>query len=99
MRLTAASMSAADSGPSRPVRLGCADTGQWCHAGTSVHSGEHENGDLPIGLVLVVRVVGPRLHGPLPPGGLLVAEDLAGLIVVGLGAVLQLHPRMGLDVV
>ena len=49
--------------------------------------------------VLVVGVVGPRRHRALPPGGLLVAEHLAGLVVLGDGAVLQLDPRVRLDVV
>src|SRR3954453_18430788 len=99
IRFAAASMSAAVSGPSRRGRLGSADTDQWSHAARSVHAGEDENWNLPVGLLLVVRVVGPRLDGTFPPGGLLVAEDLAGLVVVGFGAVLQLHPGVRLDVV
>jgi hypothetical protein len=51
---------------------------------------EHEDRDLPVGLRLVLGVVGPCLDRALPPGGLFVVEDLAGLVVAGGLAVLQL---------
>ena len=68
--------------------------GEW-----SADRGEHEHRDLPVGLLLVLGVVGPGRDRALPPRGLLVAEDLARLVVLGDRAVLQLDARVRLDVV
>src|SRR6202000_2509472 len=80
--------------------LSSADTGQWCHqAARSVHRGEHKTRNLPVRLGLVVGVVGVGRPGTLPPDGLLVAEHLAGVVVLRDSAVLQLDPRVLGDVV
>ncbi len=67
------------------VWLSSADTGQWCHLSISqqfsANRGQHENRDLPVGLLLVFGVVRPGLDRTLPPGGFLVAEHLARLVV------------------
>ena len=52
---------------------------------------DQEDGDLPVGLLLVLGVRREGGHGPLPPLGLLLAGDLAGHAVPGLRAVLDGH--------
>src|SRR5580693_525310 len=106
IRFAAASISAAERRGSGPLPgvpglwLSSADTDQWCHpAANSLHRGEHEDRNLPIGLLLVLGVVREGRHRALPPGGLLVAEYLARVVVVGSLAVLQLDPRVLRDVV
>lgn len=54
---------------------------------------EHEDGDLAVGLLLVVGVVGVRGERALPPGCAFFAGDLAGHVVLGDGAVPQLDAR------
>ena len=63
------------------------------------HRGQDKDGDLAVGLLLVVGVVRVGGHGAVPPGGLLVAGDLAGGVVALDRAVLQLDVRVGREVV
>ena len=96
IRRAAASTSAAVSGEAFGLWLSSADTGQWCHVvpstwvSGSVHGGQNEHRNLAVGLGLVLGVVRIGLDGSLPPGGPLVAEHLAGVVVTGVGAVLEL---------
>src|SRR5690606_15313966 len=60
---------------------------------------EHENGDLAVGLLLVLRVIGPDRDGTVPPELLLLAGDLARGVVGDLRAVAQFDVRVVLDVV
>ncbi len=108
IRLAARSMSAPDSensGELLGLWLSSADTGQWCHAALSqwlaarAHRGQHEHRNLAVRLGLVAGIVRPDRHGALPPDGLLVTEHLAGVVVAGHGAVLQLDPWVLHDVV
>src|SRR5947209_9951721 len=104
MRAAALSTSAAEKNASGPLPrvlwLSSADSGQGCHhAARSVHRGQHEDRDLPVGLLLVLGVIGPRRNGTFPPDRLLIPENLAGVVVADNTAVLQLHARILGDVV
>ena len=63
---------------------------------SSVNLFEHEHRDLPVGLRLVRRVIGPCFDRALPPEPLLVARDLTGDVVAFDRAVLQLDLRVRL---
>src|ERR1700684_3649522 len=86
IRCAALSMSAAHSVRSPRalgVWLSSADTGQWCHqTADSPHRGQYEHRNLPVGLLLVPGVVRPGRDRAFPPDRLLVAEDLAGVVVM-----------------
>jgi hypothetical protein len=60
---------------------------------SSVNLFEHEHRDLPVGLRLVRRVIGPCFDRALPPEPLLVARDLARDVVAFGRTVLQLDLR------
>lgn len=69
-------------------------------AGSAAGCGLHdEHRDLPVGLLLVVRVRRKRGDGAFPPLGLLRTGDLTGRHVLLQGAVLELHQGVGLEVV
>jgi hypothetical protein len=59
---------------------------------------QNEHRNRPVGLLLVLGVVGEGRDGPLPPLGPLVAVDLTRGVVLRRGAVLQRDLRVRLDV-
>src|SRR6478735_4162421 len=64
-------------------------------AGSGLEAGEDEDRDEPVGLGLIFGVGRPGFEGPGPPDRALVAGDFPGQIVRPVGAVLQLHLRIG----
>src|SRR6516225_5077834 len=60
---------------------------------------EHEDRDRPGRLLLVLGVVRPRRHGPLPPGRAFGVMHLTRLVVLLGRPVLQFHVRVGGQVV